>query len=444
MLFSTKSEKQLLKEVEAQGLPKSYWGLVWQQFKLNRMGLWSLRILYVLIFIAIFGDFIANEKPIICKVEDKWCVPIVHKYFVNLGWASWDDIYVKQNWTEYDYQFSIHPLIPFTASRTDLYQSNVNPMGRQRVESLRWRHWLGTDKLGRDLLAGLITGTRISMLVGIVSMSIAGFIGIFLGSMAGFFGDKRFRISRSSLFMNLIGAFFGIFYAFGTRSFVFGEASKSGSLGIELFKSILLFGLILALFNGLAFLLKKITITKTQPFAKKITIPLDLIIMRLIEVFNSIPALLFLLSIVAILEQKSIFFTMAIIGLIRWTSIARFIRAEMLRIRDLEYIEAARALGFSQFQIIWRHAIPNALPPVLITFAFGIAGAILLEAALSFLGIGVAESEITWGKLLSEARMDFKVWWMAIFPGLAIFVTVTIFNLIGEGLTEALNPKLKQ
>jgi peptide/nickel transport system permease protein len=118
-------------------------------------------------------------------------------------------------------------------------------------------------------------------------------------------------------------------------------------------------------------------------------------------------------------------------------------RAELLKIRELEYIKAAEAMGFSRQRIIFRHALPNALGPVLITIAFGVAGAVLTESSLSFLGLGGGPNEITWGLLLKDARVNFSAWWLAVFPGLAIFVTVTIFNLLGEGLTEALDPKQK-
>ena len=104
---------------------------------------------------------------------------------------------------------------------------------------------------------------------------------------------------------------------------------------------------------------------------------------------------------------------------------------------------SAQALGYSEWRIILRHAVPNALTPVLITVAFGIASAILLEAFLSFLGIGVPPEQVTWGSMLNSARTYFSAWWLAIFPGLAIFVTVTIFNLLGEGLTDALDPRRK-
>jgi len=164
--------------------------------------------------------------------------------------------------------------------------------------------------------------------------------------------------------------------------------------------------------------------------------------MRIIEVMNSIPILLIILAAIAMLQKPSIFHIMVIIGLLRWTGIARFIRAELLRVRSLNYVEAAQAMGFSELRIILRHAIPNALTPVLISIAFGVASAILLEAFISFLI--PFDNEITWGSLLREARRAPTAWWLAIFPGLAIFITVTLFNLIGEGLTDALDPKLRE
>ena len=157
----------------------------------------------------------------------------------------------------------------------------------------------------------------------------------------------------------------------------------------------------------------------------------------------SIPTLFLIISVVAIVKP-SLFIVMAVIGFTSWTGIARFIRAELLRVRSIEYIEAANALGFSEFRIIFRHAIPNALSPVLISVAFGIASAILIESTLSFLGVGVPVETLTWGSMLSSARQSPSAWWLAVFPGFAIFITVTIYNLVGEGLTDALDPRQKK
>jgi peptide/nickel transport system permease protein len=165
-----------------------------------------------------------------------------------------------------------------------------------------------------------------------------------------------------------------------------------------------------------------------------VSLPVDSLVMRLIEIINGVPALLLLLAVVAILREPRLISVMLIIGLLAWTTIARFVRAELLRIRRLEYVEAARVLGIGPWRILWRHALPNALDPVLITLAFGMAGAVLLEAILSFLGIGLPPNLVTWGSMLQHVREAPSAWWLVVFPGLAIFVTIAIFNLLGEAL----------
>ena len=187
-----------------------------------------------------------------------------------------------------------------------------------------------------------------------------------------------------------------------------------------------------------------IPLKKVRFLGKAVEVPVDIIVSRIIEVLECVPSLLLILSFVAIIEKPSIFIVMAIIGLTGWTGIARYLRAELLKVRSLEYIEAAQALGYPEWRIILRHAIPNALTPVLISVSFGIASAILTESGLSFLGIGVPPEQVTWGSMLSLARGYPQAWWIAIFPGFAIFISVTIFNLIGDGLTEAMDPRLKQ
>ena len=407
-------------------------GLRWKKFRQNQLAVWSLRMLYGLVFLAIFGDFIANEKPLYCKIAGETYFPVLRGYGVSLGLLKQKDIFFQKDWDEHEYETVIFPPVPYSATTTDSSNPHKSPFAEQRIKSLRYRHWLGTaDKLGHDMLAGLIAGTRVALLVGIIAMSIAALIGIVLGSLAGFFGDDRFRLSHWRLWLNALALFLAWFYGFKVRSYALSEAVDDGNIGLELCKSLLICIGIIAAANVLAYFLKKLPILK-----KKITLPLDLIVMRAIEIMNSIPGLLLLLSLVAVLQKSSIFWVMAIIGLIRWTGIARYLRSELLRIRNLGYIEAGRALGFSNGRLLLRHALPNAFTPVMITVAFGIASAILLESALSFLGIGIGEDGITWGRLLAEARDYPAAWWLAVFPGGAIFVTVTIFNLIGDELTK--------
>jgi len=431
-IFGRKSTQQLLEQNGSYNQP------FWQRFRKNRMAKWSLRILYGLIFVAIFGNFIANDRPLYCQFENKTYFPVFHSYLEDWFNVKPYQAFLNKDWSEIKYESVIFPLIPYRAEETDFYASNLSPFGKQSVESLRWRHWLGTSLTGRDIAAGLVEGTRYALLVGLIAMSLATFIGVLLGSLAGYFGDDKLRVSRIRILLNLLGIFFGLFWGFSARTHQINIAGKEGFLLVELGRSVLIFILILLIFNGLASLLKRISF-----LGKRVQFPLDLIIMRSIEVLTSIPGLLLLISLVAIIQEKSIFYVMLIIGLISWTSIARFTRAEMLRIRNLEYMEAARALGYGHARMIFRHALPNALTPILISVAFGIAGAILVEAGLSFLGLGVGSDEITWGRMLTDARSQdsIKAWWLAIFPGFMIFLTVTVFNLIGEGVSEALRER---
>ena len=136
---------------------------------------------------------------------------------------------------------------------------------------------------------------------------------------------------------------------------------------------------------------------------------------------------------------------MAAIGFTGWTGVARLVRGEFLKIREIEYVEAVKAIGAGDLRIIFRHILPNALAPVLVVATFGVAGAILTESALSFLGFGVPPPTPSWGEILSQSRayIDFA-WWLAIFPGMAIFITVTAYNLVGEGFRDAIDPRLKE
>jgi peptide/nickel transport system permease protein len=131
-----------------------------------------------------------------------------------------------------------------------------------------------------------------------------------------------------------------------------------------------------------------------------------------------------------------------VIGLTGWTDVARFTRGEYFKAREMEYVLSAKALGLNHARIIFRHILPNAMAPILVILTFDIAGAILLESGLSFLGFGVSPPTPTWGSCLNEASSNFASWWQILFPGLAIFLTVTAFNLVGEGLRDAVDPKL--
>ena len=167
----------------------------------------------------------------------------------------------------------------------------------------------------------------------------------------------------------------------------------------------------------------------------------DWVVSRLIELVLCFPFLLLVLAIVA-LFQPSLWTILIALAVTSWTTEARFVRAEFLRIREMEYAQAARASGAGDPRIIFRHLLPNALGPVLVSASFGVATAILTESALSFLGFGVALPTSSWGSILAVAQEYIEVaWWLALFPGLAIFATVAAFNLIGDRLRDALDPR---
>ena len=241
---------------------------------------------------------------------------------------------------------------------------------------------------------------------------------------------------RSKYYFTLLGVFLAFFYGFGVRKYTLSNAFTSGNGIWELVISLILIVIIIV---GMRLLSR---LFKFGLLAKEVSVPIDTFVSRGIEILNSIPRLILIITISAIFV-RSIWLVMVIIGLTSWTGIARFTRAEFLRIRELEYVQAAKSLGYSNFRAIAKHALPNALAPVFVSIAFGVASAILIESSLSFLGIGVPDDVVTWGSLLNLGRQEFEAWWLVMFPGFAIFLTITIYNLIGEGLRDALDPRLK-
>lgn len=171
---------------------------------------------------------------------------------------------------------------------------------------------------------------------------------------------------------------------------------------------------------------------------------IDLLLYRVVEIFMAIPVL-FVLIVAAGVLPRNVYVMMAIIGCFSWTGSARFIRAEFMKLRDADYVQAARATGLPLRSILFKHMLPNGVTPVLVDASFTVAAAIIIEAILSFLGLGPT-GQPSWGKLLSNATGDAGgfAWWLAIFPGAAIFLTALSYNLIGETLRDAIDPKLKK
>lgn len=170
----------------------------------------------------------------------------------------------------------------------------------------------------------------------------------------------------------------------------------------------------------------------------------DAVILRLIEITLTVPSFFLILAVMA-LFPPSIFLIMIVLGLTAWPTDARLVRGEFLKQKQQDYVAAAQATGLGDFRIMFRHILPNAISPVWVSAAFGIAGAVVTESSLSFLGFGVPPPTASWGELLKQSQSHWReAWWLVTFPGVAIFVTVVAFNLVGQGLRDALDPRLRQ
>jgi len=309
------------------------------------------------------------------------------------------------------------------------------PLSNPHLESLKPEeapllgvYLLGTDDLGRDVFARMLQGAWVSLTVGFVAVGISVLIGIFMGGIAGFFGEQHVRVDHLlSVLLACTGA---------------GVMAGGGLIPGAM---VLFFGL--GLFAYAVFK-KRSAIKGPMPIwlraLDRETLSVDTVIMRLVDIMLCFPSFFLILTVVALLPA-SIYNIMIVIGLTSWMGAARFVRAEFLSLREQDFVTAARALGVGSFRIIFRHMMPNAMAPVLVSATIGIASAILTEAGLSFLGFGVPPPHATWGNILSDGKgFIFDAPWLTFVPGLAILVVVLSFNLFGEGLRDALNPKLRE
>ncbi|MFN3534224.1 MAG: ABC transporter permease [Desulfatiglandales bacterium] len=275
---------------------------------------------------------------------------------------------------------------------------------------------LGTDELGRDVFARMLQGAFVSMSVGFISVGISVFIGIILGGIAGYYGDRDIGLfTVSGILLMGVGVIWWM--------------KEGGNLQIILF----CLGAFFLLFRN-----RSIFKNWNRPL-----IDVDSFIMRIVDIMLCFPSFFLILTVVALLPPN-IYNIMVVIGLTSWMGTARFVRAEFLALRELEFVKAAKLLGLSEWRIIFIHMLPNALGPVLVSATIGVASAILVEAGLSFLGLGVPPPHATWGNILSEGKNYlFDAPWLTFIPGFAIMIVVLSFNMLGETLRDVINPRLR-
>jgi peptide/nickel transport system permease protein len=312
----------------------------WRRFRRSKVAVISLIYVVVVTIVAILAPLIANRRPLVVKTATGLSFPA-------FGDFRTDDVDVDRPLPPG--RVLIRPPIRWAANQLDM---------AHRLEPPTPEHRFGTDDLGRDVLARMIHGARVSLLIGFTATAISLLVGSFFGALAGYYGGA-----------------------------------------------------------------------------------VDWCVSRLIELVLCFPFLFLVLGIVA-LFRPSVLTLVVALGLTSWTTEARYIRGEFLRIRDLEYAVAARASGARDGRIILRHLLPNAIAPVLVSATFGVAWAILMESALSFLGLGVSLPTATWGSILAVAEQYIDTaWWLILFPGVAIFLTVASFNIVGDRFREAIDPR---
>ncbi|MCX7678802.1 MAG: ABC transporter permease [Spirochaetes bacterium] len=323
---------------------QSYWNVVWEEFRKNRLAMAALFLIAFLVAIAIFAPIIANNKPYVYIDENRnifFPLFIDYPQFRGIDFRSDECKGIK-----------IFPPIPYSYSEYNLEEILMPPDRR---------HIMGTDEKGRDLAARMIYGTRVSLLVGFIAVAIYVTIGIIIGSIAGYYGGW-----------------------------------------------------------------------------------VDMIISRFIEMVICFPTFFLILTILA-LWGPSLVSVMVVIGITGWPSVARIVRGEFFKLREFDFITASRAIGARDLSIIIRHMLPNAMAPILVTASFGVASTILIESSLSFLGLGVQPPTPSWGQILSNSNQFLDIaWWMTVIPGFAIFLTITAYNLIGEGIQEAIDPQKRR
>jgi peptide/nickel transport system permease protein len=402
----------------------TYGDIVWTQFAQNRLALVSLWVIVGLVAVAVFAPVIASDHPFVWKEGGVSSSPWVASLFDRNVYISPVDIFFNlvlvvigplglilwlwtkrlattslskrarrrrvrsvllsitalvlvafvglltfQSSSEYrNYNREIEKATAAVTAGKDvavpgavftLIPYSPRTQGFGSVEKPSSVHWIGTDQGTRDVGVRLIFGTRVALTVGLIAVAIYMFIGIILGSVAGFFGGR-----------------------------------------------------------------------------------VDLVIQRMIEIMMSVPSFFVILTVVAFVDKPTIFHIMVILGLIRWTGVARLVRGEFLKLRKQEFVMAAQALGYKRRQIIFEQILPNALGPVLVAGTFGVASCILVEATLSFLGLG-DPTVPSWGQTIKEGYAT-GAWHLILAPGFCIFLTVSALNLVGEGVRDALDPKLRQ
>jgi len=328
----------------------------WLRFKRNRLGYWSLVIFGVLVVASLFAELLSNDRPLVVRYEGKTYFPIAQSYPETVFGGDFDtatdylDPFIREQITRDD-NWAVYAPNPYGPKTLNYFAKEPNPSAPTRD------NWLGTDDRGRDLLAQLIYGFRVSVLFALALTVIGVALGVLTGAIQGFFGGKT-----------------------------------------------------------------------------------DLAFQRFIEIWGSMPEL-YLLIIFSAVFAPSISLLLVLLSLFGWMGLSDYVRAEFLRNRQLDYVRAARAMGLSSWQIIWRHVLPNSLTPVVTFLPFRMSAAILALTSLDFLGLGVPPGTPSLGELLSQGKNNIDAWWISMSTFAVLVVTLLLLTFMGDALRDALDPR---
>lgn len=326
-----------------------------QKFKSNKRAYWASVIFAVIMIISFIAEFIANDKPLILKYKNQFYFPIFKTYTdMDFGGdfptpADYRDQYIADNINQNGWM--IMPLIPYSYNTVDFQLSTPTPSAPSK------KHWLGTDDEGRDILARIIYGIRLSVIFAFLLTVISSIIGIICGAVQGYFGGKT-----------------------------------------------------------------------------------DILMQRFIEIWDSLPQL-FILIIVASLFAPTFWSLLIILLFFSWTSLTGMVRAEFMRTRNFEYVKAARILGISNWRIIYRHILPNALVASITFIPFLISEAIVALTALDFLGLGLPQEYPSLGDLVRQGKDNLQAPWIGISIFIVLSTLLTLLIFIGEGVRDALDSR---
>jgi len=355
---------------------------------------------------AMFADGLANDKPIFCvsnegvywlAFTDTW-----RTFFSNASHLS-----ESVDWKHKQYDLVIWPIIPFSPKETHLMESALlSPFSATAKEQ---GHWLGTDALGRDVLSGIIHGSRWSLSVAILGMVGATSVGLMFGLFAGWWRDKGLKMKRLQFYALIFSIFWlaiQVYLAQGSYTIPFWV------MGLGML--------------GLLYLLSSIMLPILSIwFRNPVTLPLNASLDYLLVMISSFPIILLILTLSQSLEPGLSLLILSI-SLLGWPLVALLTRSETERMRQTEFILAGQASGLPVYRLLLIHILPNLWPRIQVVFSLGVAQAVMLESALSYLGLGVPLDQVSWGSQIASAQSQRGAWWLVVFPGIALLLFVAV------------------